>query len=95
VSVIVCGQAEILGGRCLECEGPVPTVGGVLSKLGWLCSEDCASDMTERIARLRAETHLHQRDLMCECDTCIAAGHPTDMERTEWAEYLVVQDGTQ
>jgi hypothetical protein len=65
----------------------------VLCTIGRMCSEDCAADWAEHRAQQRAADHIHTRDLMCDCDTCLAAGHPTQAERTEWAEYRAGLDG--
>ena len=91
--IIVCGQAEILGNACAYCEDQLPRIGAVLTSLGWMCSEDCAADWAETRARQRAAAHVAARDLMCECDTCMSAGHPTAAERAEWAEYLASRGG--
>lgn len=90
MSVIACTQFDVLGDECPECGGPLNRVqrGGFPAQAGYVCDEDCATDMSDRIARQRVATHLHQRDLMCECETCTAAGHPTVAERAEWAAYL-------
>lgn len=93
--IIVCGQFDVLGDTCPGCGGYVHRVrrGGFPGPMGRHCDEDCAADADEWLARQRAAEHVRMRDLMCECDTCTAAGHPTVGERAEWAEYLAAYGG--
>lgn len=88
MSIIVCGQGDIGSAfACVECEAPLPGA-GFAAEVGRVCSEDCAADQSTRIAALHRQTHLNQRDLLCDCpDHCAPAGLPTAEMRQEHAEY--------
>lgn len=88
MTIIVCGQLEILGAfTCMECEGPLSR-GGVAAQIGRVCSEDCSADQSARIAVLERQTHLNQRDLLCDCaEYCAPDGLPTAEMRQEYADY--------
>lgn len=94
MSIIVCGQIDILGAfACIECEGPLPGA-GIPAKVGRVCSEDCAADQSDRLAVLDRQTHLNQRDLLCDCAKyCAPAGLPNTEMRQEYADYLAVEGG--
>lgn len=87
MSIFVCGQDDIIGNVCVECEAPLNRR-GITVRVGRVCSEDCAADQADRIAAQDRRTHLNQRDLSCDCDICTAAGHPTEAEQREWSDYL-------
>lgn len=89
MSVIVCGQFDILGDECPGCGGYVHRVqhGGFPSLMGFVCDEDCAADSSDYVMRRRAAAHVSNRDLLCICPICLAAGHPTHAERDEYAAW--------
>lgn len=95
MSAIVCGQDAVLGGICPECGGSLHRVarGGFPDQYGMrYCDEDCIAEYQHRCAEDARRDHLAVRDLMCACEVCAAAGHPTGAERAEWQAYL---DGDQ
>lgn len=94
MAIIVCTQDHIIPDECPECGGwlHVTTHGGVPGPCGQYCSEDCAASAQTYNDQQARDTHLYQRDLMCRCPWCIAAGHPTDAEIAEYRTYLAAVD---
>jgi NADH pyrophosphatase NudC (nudix superfamily) len=87
MTIFLCGQDEIIGkNHCVECDGwlgahPIENNGFRF------CDEDCIASYQANASAMSRESHVHMRDLMCECKICTAAGHPTEAERAEWAAY--------
>lgn len=101
MGIIACGQNEIMPDICPGCGGwihadlddgtPSP---GFPGPHGWLfCSEDCAEGCQRAEEENARRTHLNQRDLMCTCEVCTAAGHPTPAELAEYRAYCDAQAG--
>lgn len=90
MSVIVCTQDHVLPDECPECGGWLHVIhrDGVPGSAGRYCSEDCASDATDRIQADRERAHLYNRDLVCCCAVCRAHGRPTEAEIAEYNAYL-------
>lgn len=86
-TLFACGPAAIGHDTCAECDQPLGQHPAELEGLRY-CSDDCVAYHRVNRAAEAAAAHMRVRDLMCECDTCTAAGRPTDAERHEWAEYL-------
>lgn len=86
---IACTQDHIAPDECIECGGWLhhERRGGFPGPCGSYCSEDCAVSAQEHGERLDRAAHLHQRDLLCDCPVCTAAGHPTADELAEWTAY--------
>lgn len=79
-------QRDIFGDDCVECQGPL----GILpipATVGYVCSTDCRDSQADRLDADARAAHLRLRDLMCGCDTCVAAGHPSAADRAEWTAY--------
>lgn len=90
MGIIVCGQHDVLGSMCPECGGHLHAIrrGGFSDGEHLaVCSEECIESFQQHLARSAREAHFNVRDLMCACEVCTAAGHPTDAERREWADY--------
>ena len=80
--------------HCLECDGwlgadPVEHNGMRF------CSMECVEQNVDQQSYVARDHHLRTRDLMCGCEVCSAAGHPTGAEHAEWAAYLAESDGPQ
>lgn len=96
MSIIVCGQNEILGDECVFCGGSRDTLlrGGYEGPHGWrFCSLECIDDQVEHEARLETQRHLNVRDLLCACETCKVNGLPTQVMRDEHAAYRSAVEG--
>lgn len=89
MTLIACGQNEIMPAECPSCGGWLhrERPGGYPTAGMTVCSEDCAADQHERRARVDVSQHLSIRDLLCECDICAAHGHPTADERNEYQRW--------
>lgn len=90
MTIITCTQNDILPDECPECGGWLHDErrGGVPGPFEWwFCSEDCAASCQDHATAGDRVAHLHVRDLMCDCEVCTAAGHPTDAEKAEWAAH--------
>ena len=87
--IIVCTQNDILRDECAECGGwlHVERRNGFPGPAGKYCSEECAANAQERIETDQRANHVEIRDLLCDCEVCIAAGHPTEAEIAEWHAY--------
>lgn len=90
MTVIACGQFDILGDECPGCGGGLSDYqqGGYAGEHGVrYCSEDCIVAAQESAKLADQRHHLNVRDLMCACEVCTRAGHPTAGELAEWREY--------
>jgi hypothetical protein len=90
MSIIACGQSDVIPDECPTCGGWLHRVqrGGFDGPHGWkYCEPDCIDDQLEAESRSKAVTHLHARDLLCDCEVCAAAGYPTDAMRAEYDAY--------
>jgi hypothetical protein len=87
--MIACTQDHILPDECPECGGWLHTTtrGGFPGPVGDYCTEDCVASAQTWIGQQARDTHLYVRDLICDCEVCTAAGHPTPAELAEWADY--------
>jgi hypothetical protein len=92
MTVIMCGQSDVLGDGCPGCGGwlHVERRGGCPGEHGWFyCTEDCIADHREMIVRRHIDSHIGTRDLLCECPKiCAPRGLPTAAMRQEYADYL-------
>lgn len=90
MSVIICGQADVLADECPECGGWLHRAqrGGFPGQGMAYCAEDCVAAAQERTRRRAVEAHLYVRDLLCNCEVCAPRGLPTAEQRVEWAAYL-------
>lgn len=95
MAVIACGQGRVMPDGCPGCGGwvhadlddgtPSP---GFPGPHGWLfCTEDCAADQQRSEEQEAGREHLRLRDLMCACEVCTVAGHPTQQELDEYRAY--------
>lgn len=93
MTIIACTQEYIAPNECIECGGWLHSQRrrGYPGPAGRYCTEDCAANAQERIERDQRHNHLEIRDLMCDCEVCVAAGHPTE---AELAEYQAYQEAT-
>lgn len=91
MTVIACTQDHVLADECPECGGWLHTEirGGFPGPVGNYCSEDCTTSAQLRIDQQAKDTHLYQRDLLCDCKVCTKAGLPTLAELAEWVNYLL------
>jgi hypothetical protein len=90
MTVIACGQNEILGDECVFCGGWLDRVtrGGLVGPHGWrFCELECINGQVEYEAQLDAKRHLEVRDLRCACEICAENGLPTQAMRDEHAAY--------
>lgn len=88
MSIHVCTAADVgFSGVCIECEDPLGS-DWIDHKGVKLCSMACVESVEDRIETNRRETHLHRRDMMCDCPVCTAAGLPSASDRAEWSSYL-------
>jgi hypothetical protein len=88
--LIICGQDQIAPDECIECGGWLhhERRGGYHDQYGArFCSEDCIASYQEHANQSTPNQHLVLRDLLCSCDICHAAGHPTAAERAEYAAW--------
>lgn len=86
MTLIACTQGHVIPDECPECGGWLHTTthGGIAGPAGSYCTEDCAMAAQTWIKKQARDAHLHLRDLVCACEVCVAAGHPTDTETTQW-----------
>lgn len=85
MSVIVCGQNDVIPDECPKCGGWLHSVqrGGFTGPHGWrYCTSDCIDEQVEYEARQEINRHLYVRDLLCDCEVCMAAGYPTAADST-------------
>lgn len=89
MTFIACGQAQIAPDECIECGGWLHAEirGGVAGPCGRYCCEDCAADAAEYAEQLHRGTHLHNRDMLCDCPVCRAHGYPTEADYAEYRAY--------
>lgn len=88
-TVFLCGRNDIGGGRCcVWCESLLQKGRGIEARGGLFCGEECAAQHHDWLEQMHRADHLRVRDMLCDCDTCAAAGHPTVAERAEWAAYV-------
>jgi hypothetical protein len=89
MTLIACTQQHIAPDDCVNCGGWLHEElrGGYPGPAGSYCTEDCAADAQQRCDQADQAAHLHTRDLLCTCPTCVAAGHPTPQELDEWRTY--------
>lgn len=90
MSVVVCGQAEVVPDGCPFCGGWLHRVqqGGFEGPHGWLfCEPDCITEQVDYEARRAEAGHLNVRDLLCACEVCQRHGLPTEAMRAEYAAY--------
>ncbi|MGH9290302.1 MAG: hypothetical protein ACRD0V_18745, partial [Acidimicrobiales bacterium] len=75
--IIICTRSGG-GDECDYCGGWLHTAraGGVAGPCGRYCGQDCAAGAQSYAGQVDAATHVHLRDLRCDCPTCTAAGHP-------------------
>lgn len=89
---IVCGQFDVLGDQCPGCGGWLhcEVRGGYAGPKGWrFCTEECAADQEDWLARKHLDEHAGVRDLLCDCaEYCAPRGLPTEEMRQEYADYL-------
>lgn len=87
----ICTQETIAPDECPECGGWLHAEmhGGYRGSHCQFafCSEDCVDSSQYHARRVVELTHLHNRDLLCACDICVAAGHPTSAELDEYRAY--------
>lgn len=96
MSVIICGQSEILGDECVSCGGWLDTLqrGGFEGPHGWrFCSLECIDAQVDHEADLELKRHLTVRDLLCACVVCGDAGLPTQAMRDEYATWVAAVRG--
>jgi hypothetical protein len=90
MSVIVCGQDDVIPDECPTCGGWLHRVQrrGLVGPHGWrFCSLDCIDDQVESEAEQSERQHLDVRDLLCACEVCTERGLPTEAMRAEYAAY--------
>lgn len=97
MAIIACGQNEIMPDTCVECGGWLHAErrNGFSGPTGRVCSEDCAADATEQAALQDQRQHVRMRDLMCTCEVCAVAGHPTQAEQDEYRAYQHCRDDSE
>lgn|SRR5512145_295764 len=98
MTIIVCGQFDILGDECPGCGEWLHRVlrGGFEGPHGLrFCAQSCIDDQIEANARRHADDHLGVRDLLCNCaEVCAPRGLPTPAMLAEYAAYLDSIAGT-
>lgn len=90
MSIIVCGQDEILRDECPACGGWLDRVqcGGFPGPHGWrFCDPECIDNQLDREERIETGRHIAIRDLLCECEICRERGLPTEAMREEYTAY--------
>ena len=95
MTIVACTQDHIAPDECIECGGWLHAEqrGGVAGPCGRYCCEDCAASAAEYAVLLARQTHLHHRDLLCDCPVCHANGHPTEVEYAEYRAYAEANRG--
>jgi hypothetical protein len=88
--IFVCGPDDIAPGECTECGGWLHRVqpGGFDNPGSTrVCSEECIDSAQTHQTRHSRSEHVRLRDLMCRCEVCVEAGHPTEAELAEYEEF--------
>lgn len=98
MTIINCGQFDILGDECPGCGGWLDRVlrGGFAGPNGWrYCDQQCIEDYLESQAVRHTDFHIGVRDLLCDCaEICAPRGLPTSAMLAEYAAYLESIKGT-
>lgn len=89
MTIIACTQDHIAPDECCNCGGWLHVVqrGGFPGPFGKYCTEECAVDAQRHGEEADRRGHLNQRDLLCDCPICTAAGHPTRAELDDYRAY--------